>query len=292
VHQLRVDQDPVVIPRDRHGKPLIAKPGTGAPIYEGSKKNVKAYFRASKFGEVLEDQTNLTLWKIRMAMHGLAKRPDLYEQVQRTPLTDKVILNRIAEDAIEAAGGAAAANVGTALHTLTEAIDRGEQVGVVPPAYAADLDAYVEQTRRFKMLHIERFMVCDELQVAGTPDRLHIGKYSDSPEWYGEPQLQVGDLKTSNSNISYQGMKFAIQLGIYAHSDFYNPQSGERTSPGVVDQDVAVVYHMPSGGGTCELIEVDVRAGWEMALLARQVRQARNQGRRLLTKVEDRKEAA
>jgi hypothetical protein len=280
---MKAAQEPSQIPRDRHGKPLIAKPGCGAPIYEGKQKNVKAYFRASKFGEVLEDQTNLTLWKIRMAMHGLVKRPDLYEQVQRTPLEDKVILNRIAEDAIEAAGGAAAANVGTALHTLTEAIDRGEQVGVVPPAYAADLDAYVEQTRRFRMLHIERFMVCDELSVAGTPDRLHI-----------DPQdcLQVGDLKTSNSNIAYQGMKFAIQLGIYAHSDFYNPLTGERESPGIVDQNVAVVYHMPAGSGTCELIEVDVRAGWEMALLARQVRQARNQGRRLLTKVEDRKEAA
>jgi hypothetical protein len=288
VHQLRVDQEPVAIPRDRHGKPLIAKPGTGAPIYEGKGKNVKAYFRASKFGEVLEDQTNLTLWKIRMAMHGLTKRPDLYEQVQRTPLEDKVILNRIAEDAIEAAGGAAAANVGTALHTLTEAIDRGEEVGVVPPAYAQDLDAYREQTRRFRMLHIERFMVCDELEVAGTPDRLHAIDLN-----YGlTKRLQVGDLKTSNSNINYQGMKFAVQLGIYAHSDFYDPSTGERTSPGSVDQNVAVVYHMPAGGGVCELIEVDVSAGWEMALLARQVRQARNQGRRLLTKVEDRKEAA
>jgi hypothetical protein len=283
---MKAAQEPLQIPRDRHGKPLIAKPGCGAPIYEGKQKNVKAYFRASKFGEVLEDQTNLTLWKIRMAMHGLTKRPDLYEQVQRTPLEDKVILNRIAEDAIEAAGGAAAANVGTALHTLTEALDRGEEVGVVPPAYAADLDAYVEQTRRFRMLHIERFMVCDELQVAGTPDRLHVGKYSESPEFYGEPALQVGDLKTSNSNIAYQGMKFAIQLGIYAHSEFYNPLTGERESPGIVDQNVALVYHMPAGSGTCELIEVDVSSGWEMALLARQVRQARNQGRRLLTKVE------
>jgi hypothetical protein len=283
---MKAAQEPLQIPRDRHGKPLIAKPGCGAPIYEGKGKNVKAYFRASKFGEVLEDQTNLTLWKIRMAMHGLAKRPDLYEQVQRTPLTDKVILNRIAEDAIEAAGGAAAANVGTALHTLTEAIDRGEEVGVVPPAYAADLDAYREQTKRYRMLHIERFMVCDELSVAGTPDRLHV----DLTSGYQHPQ--IGDLKTSNSNIDYQGMKFAIQLGIYAHSEFYNPQSGERESPGSVDQNVAVVYHMPAGGGTCELIEVDVSAGWEMALLARQVRQARNQGRRLLTKVEDRKEAA
>src|SRR5213080_3414844 len=176
---MKAAQEPVEVPRQaRTGKPLIAKPGSGAPIYEGRGKNVKAYFRASKFGEVLEDQTNLTLWKIRMAMHGLAKRPDLYEQVQRTPLTDKVILNRIAEDAIEAAGGAAAANVGTALHTLTEAIDRGEQVGVVPPAYAQDLDAYIETTRRYRMLHIERFMVCDELSVAGTPDRLHV----DLPE--------------------------------------------------------------------------------------------------------------
>jgi hypothetical protein len=280
---MKAAQEPLQIPRDRHGKPLIAKPGSGAPIYEGKNKNVKAYFRASKFGEVLEDQTNLTLWKIRMAMHGLVKRPDLYEQVQRTPLEDKVILNRIAEDAIEAAGGAAAANVGTALHTLTEAIDRGEQVGVVPPAYAADLDAYVEQTRRFRMLHIERFMVCDELQVAGTPDRLHVKAFAH-PRW--DRPLQVGDLKTSNSNISYQGMKFAIQLGIYAHSEFYNPATGERESPGIVDQNIAVVYHMSAGSGTCELIEVDVSSGWEMALLARQVRQARNQGRKLLTKVE------
>jgi hypothetical protein len=236
-----------------------------------------AYARASSFGDVLEDKTNLEKWKLRKVAKGVANNPHISLAVSAEPEENKSALNKLTEMALDAAGGNRASMTGTSLHQLTEMMDRGERIEFVPPAYQADLAAYEKATAGFEMVHIERFMVCDELQIAGTPDRWFLEFFGYEDENGGEAQvLRLGDLKTSTSDLKYQGSKFATQLAIYAHSEFYNPSTGERESlPDDVDRNVGVIFHMPAGGGKCDLPEVDLVAGWEGVQLAVDVRKWR-----------------
>lgn len=251
----------VEIPRDRWGRPLITPVTGGKPV---------PYARASSFGDVLDDRTNLEKWKVRMAVHGLTRRPDLYLQATTTPLENRAALNKIADAAAEHAGGSQKATIGTVLHELTERIDRGVDPGPVPAEYAADLAAYRAATGRYSFEHIERFMVCDELEVAGTPDRL--GYDESEGDEAGVGPLRVLDLKTGGSNGFLD--KHAVQLAIYAHSVLYDPATGERT-PVDVAQDYGLIFHLPAGQGEFGLYRLDLAAGWDGALLAADVRRWR-----------------
>ena len=252
----------VEIPRDRWGKPLIIPPNGGKSV---------PYFRASSFGDVLEDRSNLEKWRVRKVIEGLVARKDLWLRA-RTAGTDKWALNTLAREAIDAAGGGERASIGTILHSLTERLDRGEPWETVAAEagddYLADLAAYVAVTERFNHVCIEQFMVCDELGVAGTPDRLSVDLDRED-----DARLVVGDLKSGGSSGGSSGFldKHAVQLAIYAHSAIYDPATGERT-PIALDRAVGWIYHMPAGEGTCDLYQLDLEAGWEGALLAADVR--------------------
>lgn len=245
------------IPRDRWGKPLITPPGGSRPV---------AYDRVSSYGDALDDKTGLERWKRRETIKGLIARPDLLLQASASA-DNKYVLDRIAEEALEAAGGSAAANTGTALHGLTEILDRGQPLPPFPEKYAADLDAYQVATARFDHAYIEQFVVCDELQAAGTPDRL-----SYEANLIGDHRLVVCDVKTNKDNRYLD--KYAVQLAIYAHSDLYDVDTGMRT-PIDLDQEVAYIFHMPAGQGKCDIYEIDIAAGWEKAQLAHEVRRHR-----------------
>lgn len=221
------------------------------------------YTRVSKFGEVLEDHYHLNLWKHRMIIHGLGRRPDLYLAATATPLENKTKLNSIAEQAMEASGASQKAAIGTELHALTERVDRGEELPELPAEHKASLEAYEEISARFQHVAIERFMVNDELQAAGTPDRLVRSLFDHNPD------VQIYDLKTNGSSNFLS--KYAVQLALYAHSQFYDPETGERT-PVLIDERTGWIVHMPQGAGTAQLYKVDLQAGWEAALLAADVR--------------------
>lgn len=254
------------VKRDRYGKPLIIPPG-GKP---GGK--LVAYNRASSFGDALDDRYFLEKYLQRMAVKGLASRPDLYLAATVTPLENKSKLNQLVEAAITAAGGGVKASIGTSLHSLTEAMDRGEDLPVVPAEYRDDLAAYEAATSVFEHVSIERFLVCDALQVAGTPDRVtkNVVPLNFDDGFSLVPALRIGDLKTGSSN-GFLG-QHCVQLAIYAHSDYYDPGTGERTPIEGVDQNWGVIFHAPAGEGRCDLYAVDLQAGWEAALLAADVR--------------------
>jgi hypothetical protein len=272
------------VARDRYGRPLIIPRDGGKPV---------AYARASSFGDVLEDKTNLEKWKLRKVAKGVANNPHISLAVSAEPEENKSALNKLTEMALDAAGGNRASMTGTSLHSLTEVIDRGQEPEFVPAAYQADLAAYREATKDMQMVHIERFMVCDELGIAGTPDRWFLEFHGYEVGEEVEPlhsgergrTLRLGDLKTSTSDLKYQGSKFATQLAIYANSEFYDPATGDREPlPINVDRATGVIFHMPAGGGKCDLPEVDLVAGWEGVQLAVDVRKWRKR-KGLLTQV-------
>lgn len=240
------------ITRDRFGRPLVIPPDGGKPV---------AYTRATTLASAVEDTFNLARWQQRMVAVGLADRPDLQLAVT-AHRNDKGRLNDICEQAIEAAKGTAAATTGTALHTLTELVDLGQDLPIVPPDAEADLAAYRETTACLQVEAIEQFVVIDDLKVGGTPDRI--------VRWNGE--RLIADIKTGS--IEWGIQKIAMQLALYAHGKAYDPATGQR-SPLNVNQTSGLIIHLPAGSGQCELVWVDLKRGWEAVELAVKVREWR-----------------
>lgn len=237
------------VQRDRWGRPLIKPLGGGKPV---------GFTRCTTFVSCLEDTFNLSRWQQRMVALGLASRPDLLLSVSAHS-DDKDMLNKVCDEAREAAAASAAATTGTALHRIAERLDSGEQIPV-PAAAAADIAAYQAATAAFSWVSIEKMRVNDELKVAGTPDRTaHIP---------GVELPVVTDMKTGS--IDFGIGKIAMQLAVYAHSDRYDVASGERISE-ALDQERALIVHLPAGQGVCNLVWVDIAAGWEAVQLAREV---------------------
>lgn len=266
---------PVEIPRDRWGRPKIMLPGDTSGLG-------KAYTRASTLGGALEDQTNLGEWKKRVVAYGLSRRRDLILAAASVPtwdgLDDKKRLAEIAEQAMSSAEANAAATMGTALHALADRLDKGEPIpDIGEDRYA--LDAYTELRRHFTVHAIEQFLVCDELEVAGTTDRvlspLGIMTAPDGTKIGPEDRL-IDDLKTS-STADYFGIKFCVQLAVYSRGVPYVHGKGRLPWPdGIAPrQDWGLIMHVPSGGSAAQLYWVDLALGWELAKLAADVREWR-----------------
>ena len=254
------------IPRDRWGRPMIL------PI-KGTKR--VAYRRATTFVGCLDDTNGLMKWMSRQVAYGMGQRKDLVLAAAAADPADKKKIGEIADKAAEHAKGVAgdAAETGTALHSLTERIDRGGPLGVIPQEYQADIDAYQKATEAIKYLGIETFRVHDDWKVAGTADRIGIFK--------GRPMIM--DIKTGSVDYPH---KMAMQLAMYAHSvpyDIATDRRGVDLEP--VDQNYGIIIHLPAGQGRCDLYEIDIAKGWGACLIARQVWDWR--GRKDLTSLVD-----
>lgn len=243
---------PPAIDRDRYGRPLVVPPNGGKAV---------AYTRCTTYIDVLEDKYNLQKWMQRMVALGLASRPDLLLSVAAHK-DDKTQLDRICTDAREAASASAAATTGTALHALTELIDRGQELPPLPDQVQADLESYRAATVDLKATHIEQFCVLDTLKIGGTPDR--VVDYNGT--------RYIADLKTGS--IEWGVLKIAMQLAVYARSKTYDIASRKR---GLHEADTSrgIIIHTPAGQGTTSLHWVDIEAGWYAVQVAGDVREKR-----------------
>lgn len=246
------------VERDRWGRPLIIPPDGGKPV---------PYTRATTLAGTLDDRSALEKWMCRQTAIGLADRTDLYVAVS-AHRDDKTRLNKIVEEAKEAAKSSASATRGTAVHALTELVDRQQDLPNLPDDVAADLAAYRNTMAQLQVEAVEQFLVCDELQVAGTADRIVTF----------DGRRHILDLKTG-STLDYSWGAIAQQLAIYARGAIYDPTDGTRT-PIDVDVDVALVVHLPAGHATCTLHVVNIDHGWEAAQLSSRVRNYRKYARK------------
>lgn len=256
------------IPRDRFGRPMIVPPNGGRPV---------AYTRCTTYVGALEDTYNLGAWQQRMVAAGLAARPDLHLRAASlgapppkgaTPAEQaaekrwKAAMNEVADAAREAAAASAAATIGTSLHALTEAMDRGQTLGAVPEQWRKHLDNYARATQKLTAVGIERFLVEDGLKIGGTADRI--------VRIDGHDGLLIADVKTGS--IEYGAGKIAMQLAVYAHSLAYDPASGARQPVEGLRTDRGVIIRLDAATGNCELHWADLTAGWDAVQLATQVR--------------------
>lgn len=256
--------------RDKYG--IERHKGDGRPkIYpEGGGKGV-FYTRVSTFVDCLEDKSNLSNWKLRQVVKGFSRRPDLIEDYAKINDPDGVGKSKalaLAERAMDAADAGMRASAGTEVHTAVESHLRGEE-WTLPPDIEDDVTAFVHAFKRMglKFVDAEVFGINDDLQVGGSCDYIL--------NWDG--MYLLADTKTGAPYWS----KTAMQVGIYSRCEKYNPFTYERT-PLVklpftqrISTQQGLFIHLPLGEGRCDIRLLDLNQGWEDALLAQQVREAR-----------------
>lgn len=236
-----------------------------------------SWTRATTVASTLSDRYALEQWAQRNIIFGLGQRPDLYALASAATLEDKDELNNIAKQAADAANSRSSANLGTALHRLTERIDSGEAIDV-PEQWKPDIDAYCQTLADNRIEvhpeYIERVVLHPSLGIAGTTDRIVTAS----------GRKVIADLKTGKHAVDFGAGEISMQLSIYAHSpwmwkahsdDIQRDRYGRYLLPDPVaepdaydpmvdvDKDIALVIHLPVGTGTCSIHEVDLVAGYE-----------------------------
>lgn len=308
---------------EKTGKPVKCK-GSCGPTKDNEEIPVgmilRSYTRTTTYIDVLDDKSNLEQWQMRMVLIGVANEMSLLEDVSGLHEEHKALearriwlagdvspeadearegiakrskeikdeLNRRSQIAKEKAGAEDKADKGTELHGYSELVDQGLPL----PKGASfgdviDMDAYRNATRGFRIVHMEKLVVHDEIKVGGTPDRVS--------EWLGdqpliapdghvfEPgsgELLITDLKTGTTE--YGALKMAMQLAIYSRSSLYDKVTGERTPLGNINQKWGVIMNVPAGTGQARLYWADLELGWKAVLVAGAVRELRNAGRKAL----------
>lgn len=281
------------VPRDGWGRPLIVPEGGGKP---------KGHTRTTTFIDCIEDKSSLVDWKTRNVLIGVTRRPDLADKARELDPeepADKKALNKLVEQAEDAAGANEKSRRGTYLHDLSEYVDRGEPLPkTISGADLDDMAAYMMATSVLKVIAIEQFVAVPELSVGGTFDRL---SYYDGPGPDGKPIAGNFITDTKTGNIQYGKLKMASQLGVYSRGKLYDhtkfpvdpddkkalaawkkteftaDQAAAAYSPlPPVNQDWGIIVHLPAGEGVCNLYWVDLNIGWALAQLALTIRKSRS----------------
>lgn len=260
------------------------------------KAKLVGYTRATTFIKALDDTTGLEKWRLRLIMEG-SLEIDLPGSVadamaelvandgnKEAEKLYRKMLDAIAEDAFNAAGGHDPANYGTAVHSLVEEWHRSGddsddlrtllvETEMEWPGVSEDFKAYVDTYRSFaeatgaEVLHSEVLVVNDPLKVAGRTDLVLKARLP------GDQRARriLLDVKTGRVD---NGMRLSQQLALYAGSKLYDPQTGSRSHLRA-RQDVAIVAHVPRGEASATFFLVELAPGRRANKLCLDVRASR-----------------
>ena len=252
------------VKRDRYKRYLIPDPVSGDEV---------AWTRVSTIAGTLDDTYGLQKHDQRLVAYGVGHNRDLYAKAAAAKLDDKSDLGKIAWEAMSRSKSSEKANLGTAVHRFAERVE-GHEIGLddVPEEWRRDVTAYVECLRLNDIVSLsewtERIVIIPELQAAGTVDRA----WQHLSAW---PHVRIGDLKTGS--VEYGWFKFAIQEALYSRAThWFDPKTGElHEIAETIDQNLAMVAHVPVGVGACRLWAVDIAFGWDFAVKAWETREGR-----------------
>jgi len=237
------------------------------------------FTRVTTGAHTLDSTTGLDKWKTGNVVLGLKDHPDLLEDIdlfaEPREVTQQV--RRIAEKAQEYAGANQAAELGTAIHAWTEAVERdGVPLEDVPDQFRPYLTAYMNALETAGITTVdgmvERIVHHPASGWVGTLDRIY--RLADGTH-------VIGDVKTSKT-LRYGWLGFSVQFAAYADAAYMLRLDGSGWDPmPEVSPDYAVVAHVPSDNpGKCDLVTFDLHAGREYLDLAVRVHKARLEAER------------
>lgn len=246
-----------------------------------------SWTRITNFNKKASDHFALEQWGNRTLAVGLFSRPDLLQQVDGKDVkADRTFLNRLVEEAKQAAGSKDRARLGTIMHKHTEEVDAGHKdLADVPEQFRDDVAVYLDAMKAKSLMMLphlmERSTAVVDLEVIGTFDgivRLPDGTYA------------VGDKKTG-ATLEFNQAEIAVQIAVYAHGvnsvgvATAHPSDIEGEPPTwtwekprdedgnviKVREDIGIVIHIPYGTGDCFIYTIPLDVGWRGAQLCREV---------------------
>lgn len=266
-----------------HGFPLPPEGRNYRPTYSGgryqlpdpSTGKVDRYTRVTTGAHALDDTSGLEQWKMRNVVRGLHDDPDLLEGIDLydDPQQVNYQLSRIADQAQAVAGGKRAAELGTAIHAWTEAVERdGMTIDQVPDQFKPYIQAYLDMLADYGISTVpgmvERIVKHDATGWVGTLDRIY--QLADGTR-------VIGDVKTSKS-LKFGLLGFSVQLFIYATADHMLSLDGSSWEPmPAVGDAFGVIAHVPSDRpGVCTPETIDLSLGRHAVEVAQAVREVRS----------------
>jgi hypothetical protein len=266
-----------LIRRATNGRPYIFPLGPdGLPVLT---QKTYTYTRVTTFIDKIDDNTNIHKWEMRHLL-AILSTPEgegfLLEAASYDPesMTYREKMNELVIRVLERAGTKDRAAKGTAVHAITERSDMGMNVSRIPTKYHPHLAAYREFTQHFEMVEIEKFVVNDDYETGGTPDR--VVQYK--PCKHCGCEYYIEDLKTGRVD-NYTELAIAMQLALYAHSKKYNIETGERIDLPPLCPHKGIVVHLPAhssdpftDGG---VKWVNIARGWKYVDLCARIAKAR-----------------
>ena len=271
---------------DSHqAKPDFSRGAGGEPLIQMPDGKQKRYARQSSHGDTLEEKSGLNNWLVAKAVEGAAKDQSILARaIAASPYEDhKPDWTAIRQDAIQAGRGSYKADIGTAVHAMSE---RWEEESDYDPGgiYTPALEAYskLQNELGLKSQLIECQFVNDEYNTAGTADRLYeLTKPLITPtdEILLPGTLVVGDLKTGSS-LEFSAPGYAIQIAGYAGGVLYDVVNNVRIPTPSINQRWAIIMHLDVESAHCEFIWIDLEVGRFGARLAEEVREWRRAWRR------------
>jgi hypothetical protein len=284
----------------KNGRYALPDPVTGVP---------RTWTRSTTMAETLSDLYSLNLWKVRMAMIGVTRFPDLLDELREidaqdsdegnlSPKVHREILNRVGLRAQDLAGAKVPASWGTDMHNNIEALSRDEiTLDDVPEKYRREVTAWaaaMSDADLSAVPHlIERVISVPLYGVAGRFDQIDRIHRSRSIR-LGNRIVRLnagdhipGDVK-SGRDLDYGWGEISIQMSLYAHGARegkvakWDPEGGDGEGAWVwedigipaksIRTDVGVVMHVPIGGGQCTLHWIDLEEGWKAVQLCEAVK--------------------
>ncbi|AWY06532.1 exonuclease [Gordonia phage Trine] len=259
------------------------------PDVEG-KSLEAAYTRVTTGAKTLDDTAGLERWKIRSIVRGLRDNPHLLEDIDvyQEPREVNKELDRVADLAHEANGGAFASELGTAIHAWTEAVELGQvTASEVPAQFRGHVNAYLEAMAKWGITtpvdpsgrpYVERIVYNPTTEWVGTFDRIY--QLADG-SW------AIGDVKTTK-DYTYAALAISIQLGDYADSTLILSTDGQHWEPmPEVRKDLAVMAWVPSNATPpkAEMVSINLEAGRYAIEAALAVREMRAQAKNIIPNV-------
>jgi hypothetical protein len=263
---------------DEHEKRHDYRRANGAPMVSHPTepgKNAR-YSRPSGYGKVLDDENSLVDWRIWKAMQGVAKSKSLQAAVGATAEEDKDERKRLRELALDRGSANEAADSGTALHKMTQRFETPGDYFEPPEEFLPDLQAYADVLSKYGLMseYIEVHMVNDGFRAAGTADRIYRTTVPlEAPDGSTLPAgtLILGDIKTGKKmDFSLPG--YCVQCAIYASGVMYDIHTESRIDTPEINQEWALLIHMPVGKGWCELLWINIPLGLHGAWISQEVK--------------------